>query len=97
MELESNLRLLFVSASPVLVNEVKRFYVDLKVHLRDQLINHRAKKIAAAQAQEESKGPGPARAAAQPAEEAEPTEQELLEKFVQAELEQLQGDEQIER
>ena len=35
MEQESKLKLLFVSASPVLVNEVKRFYLDLKVHLRD--------------------------------------------------------------
>ena len=47
MKQESKLKLLFVLASPVLVNEVKRFYVDLKV---------RAKK----QEQEESKGPGPA-------------------------------------
>jgi hypothetical protein len=29
----SSLKLLFVSASPVLVNEVKRFYQDLKHHL----------------------------------------------------------------
>ena len=35
MERESELKLLFVSASPVLVNEVKRFYVELKVHLRN--------------------------------------------------------------
>ena len=35
MEQESSLKLLFVSASPVLVNEVKRFYVDLKRHIVD--------------------------------------------------------------
>lgn len=33
MEKESSLKLMFVSASPVLVNEVKRFYIDLKAHL----------------------------------------------------------------
>ena len=33
MERDSQLKLLFVSASPVLVNEVKRFYLDLKAHL----------------------------------------------------------------
>ena len=33
MERDSQLKLLFVSASPVLVNEVKRFYIDLKAHL----------------------------------------------------------------
>ena len=37
MDSDSNLKLLFVSASPVLVNEVKRFYIDLKLHLCDQL------------------------------------------------------------
>lgn len=33
MDQQSSLKLLFVSASPVLVNEVKRFYIDLKSHL----------------------------------------------------------------
>ena len=78
MEQESKLKLLFVSASPVLVNEVKRFYIDLKVHLRDQLINYRAKKDQASKASavlEESKGPAP-----------DLSEYELLEKFVKSEL-----------
>ena len=52
MDQESNLKLLFVSASPVLVNEVKRFYIDLKSHLSLQLEKRRAKMIA----QEERKG-----------------------------------------
>ena len=51
MDQESSLKMLFVSASPVLVNEVKRFYIDLKSHLSQQLLQKRAKAT-----KEESKG-----------------------------------------
>ena len=47
MEKESSLKLMFVSASPVLVNEVKRFYIDLKAHLSQQLVKKQARKEAA--------------------------------------------------
>ena len=40
----SNLRLVFVTASPVLTNEVKKFYNDMKMHLIDQIIKHRERK-----------------------------------------------------
>ena len=40
----SNLKLLFISASPVLVNEVKRFYIDFKSHFAIELAKSRAKK-----------------------------------------------------
>lgn len=43
MNKPSNLRLVFVTASPVLTNEVKKFYNDMKSHLKEQLILHRAK------------------------------------------------------
>ena len=52
MDQSSNLKLLFVSASPVLVNEVKRFYLDLKLHLFEQIEKRRARALA----QEERKG-----------------------------------------
>ena len=42
MQKDSGLRYLFVTASPVLTNEVKRFYSNIK----EQLINHlRAKEL----------------------------------------------------
>jgi hypothetical protein len=41
MDAPSNLRLVFVTASPVLTNEVKKFYTEMKVHLKDKLIEHR--------------------------------------------------------
>jgi hypothetical protein len=37
MNESSKLKLLFISASPVLVNEVKRFYIDFKAHFGTEL------------------------------------------------------------
>lgn len=34
---QSNLRLIFVTASPVLTNEVKKFYQDMKEHVKEEL------------------------------------------------------------
>lgn len=38
IDLNSKLKLTFVSASPVLVNEIKRFYEDFKKHFSAQLL-----------------------------------------------------------
>jgi len=35
--MKSDVKLLFVSASPVLVNEVKRFFLDFKSHFTAEL------------------------------------------------------------
>ncbi len=42
----SNLRLVFVTASPVLTNEVKKFYNEMKTHFGEQLREARLKKNA---------------------------------------------------
>ena len=89
MDNDSSLKLLFVSASPVLVNEVKRFYVDLKQHLAAQLTQRQSAKQAAA---EEAKGdPIVLQKPAEAAEEE--SEQALLLKFVENELQALEMDE----
>ena len=41
---QSELRLTFLSASPVLVNEVKRFYLDFKQHFTAELQKVRVKR-----------------------------------------------------
>ena len=38
LDTNTNLKLLFVSVSPVLVNEVKRFYIDFKSHFGTELL-----------------------------------------------------------
>jgi Cdc6-like AAA superfamily ATPase len=50
----SKLKLVFVTASPVLTNEVKKFYGDMKIHFTDELIKRRTK--AAQQVEEEKNG-----------------------------------------
>ena len=47
--------MLFVSASPVLVNEVKRFFVDFKAHFTDELIRARQLKEDLVQLKEDNK------------------------------------------
>ena len=42
----SKLKLTFVSASPVLVNEIKRFYMDFKKHFALELEKAQAKRLA---------------------------------------------------
>ena len=44
MSISSEIRLVFISASPVLVNEVKRFYLDFKDHFTQELVRVRAGK-----------------------------------------------------
>ena len=90
------MKLLFVSASPVLVNEVKRFYIDMKAHLNEQLTKRRNAKLAGAgaagdNAQEEEKKADVA------IEEAKEEQEELLQKFVEIELSKLERDENIEK
>ena len=41
MNAPSKLKLVFVTASPVLTNEVKKFYVDMKEHVVNELIARR--------------------------------------------------------
>ena len=40
----SNLKLIFVSASPVLINEVKQFHKELNENFKNELIKYRSKK-----------------------------------------------------
>ena len=44
MTLNSKLKLTFVSASPVLVNEIRRFYEDFKKHFGIELERAQTKK-----------------------------------------------------
>ena len=43
--MNSKLKLTFVSASPVLVNEIRRFYQDFKKHFSIELEKAQAKRI----------------------------------------------------
>ena len=45
LDLNSKIKLVFVSASPVLVNEVKRFYIDFKAHFALELKRANQKKL----------------------------------------------------
>lgn len=41
MDAKSKLKLVFVTASPVLTNEVKKFYGDMKSHFTRELVKKR--------------------------------------------------------
>ena len=45
IDLNSKLKLTFVSASPVLINEIKRFYMEFKNHFALELEKAQAKKL----------------------------------------------------
>ena len=55
MDFHSQLKLTFVSASPVLINEIKRFYLDFKKHFALELQKANAKRQAGHAPVEESK------------------------------------------
>ena len=42
---KSSLKLVFVTYSPVLTNEVKKFYTDIKVHFVNELVTRREKQL----------------------------------------------------
>ena len=50
-----SLRLVFVTASPVLTNEVRKFYNDLKKHVTYELIQRREAKVLKTKLKEEEK------------------------------------------
>ena len=83
----SKLKLMFVSASPVLINEIKRFYLDFKRHFTLELQRAQAKRLAGS---EEVKGA--------PAQEDEALEEkELLEQFIENELAEIEQDEAMQK
>lgn len=46
MNKENKLKLVFVTASPVLTNEVRKFYFDVKDHFTEQLVKRRQRALA---------------------------------------------------
>ena len=101
----SNLRLVFVTASPVLTNEVKKFYNDMKMHLIDQIIKHRERKRREKEKEggkrieegkEEKKG-GEEQEEEKEKEEEEEKEKEMMKEYIEIEEDVFVEEQELEK
>lgn len=96
MDESSKLKTVFISASPVLVNEVKRFYYDFKSHFATALEQHQAKKDALKN-QAEDDEIEIITTSSEPVQTQAEIEQDELRKYIENEIKGLEDEETIEK